>query len=114
MTGPSRSARAPRPAAGSASSSGPRCRTCPSATSPTIAELLDLPEGQRLVILAGTEQRLTAPTGLRLGLEAIHPGRSGILDAYATAQHRPPRARGRQPVVGGHPEYRRKKPTTRP
>ncbi len=49
-----------------------------------IAELFNLPEGQRLVILAGTEQRLSGSDRLRLGLEAIHPGRSGILDAYAT------------------------------
>ena len=51
-----------------------------------IAELFDLPEGQRLVILAGTEQRLDRHRPVPLGLEAIHPGRSGILDAYATAR----------------------------
>jgi 4-amino-4-deoxy-L-arabinose transferase-like glycosyltransferase len=54
-----------------------------------IAELSDLPEGQRLVILAGTDQHLAGTERLRLGLEAIHPGRSGILDAYATARDRP-------------------------
>jgi 4-amino-4-deoxy-L-arabinose transferase-like glycosyltransferase len=54
-----------------------------------IAELSGLPEGQRLVILAGTDQRLAGSERLRLGLEAIHPGRSGILDAYATARDRP-------------------------
>jgi hypothetical protein len=54
-----------------------------------ISELFDLPEGQRLVILAGTDQHLTGSDRFRLGLEAIHPGRSGILDAYATARNRP-------------------------
>jgi hypothetical protein len=54
-----------------------------------VAELSDLPEGQRLIILAGTEQHLSGSDRLRLGLEAIHPGRSGILDAYATARDRP-------------------------
>jgi 4-amino-4-deoxy-L-arabinose transferase-like glycosyltransferase len=56
-----------------------------------IDDLFTLPEGQRLVILAGTEQRLSYPDQSRLGLEAIHPGRTGILDAYATAQGRPAR-----------------------
>jgi hypothetical protein len=58
-----------------------------------IAELSHLPEGQRLIILAGTDQRLSYPDQSKLGLEAIHPGRSGILDAYATAQRRPLRGR---------------------
>jgi hypothetical protein len=48
-------------------------------------ELLSLPEGQRLVILSGNEQRLSYAVQSRLGLEAIHPGRSGVLDAFATA-----------------------------
>ena len=48
-------------------------------------DLLNLPEGQRLVILAGSDQRLSYAVQSRLGLEAIHPGRSGILDAFATA-----------------------------
>ncbi len=59
-----------------------------------VADLLNLPDGQRLVILAGTDQGLNRTVISKLGLEAIHPGRSGILDAYATAQHRPPRRRG--------------------
>ena len=54
----------------------------------TIDELFGLPEGQRLVILAGTEQRLSSADQFKLGMEAIHPGRSGILDAYATARSR--------------------------
>lgn len=48
-------------------------------------ELLALPKGQRLIILAGTGQRLSYAVQSRLGLEAIHPGRSGVLDAFATA-----------------------------
>jgi hypothetical protein len=54
-------------------------------------ELLALPEGQRLVILAGSGARLSQAVKSRLGLEAIHPGRTGVLDAYATAQSRPTR-----------------------
>ena len=46
-------------------------------------ELSNLPEGQQLVILAGGNTRF-APVQARLKLEAIHPGRSGVLDAYAT------------------------------
>jgi len=53
------------------------------------AQLFDLPDGQRLVILAGTEEHLVGTDRFRLGLESIHPGRSGILDAYATARDRP-------------------------
>ena len=48
-------------------------------------DLLALPKGQRLIILAGTGQRLSYAVQSRLGLEAIHPGRSGVLDAFATA-----------------------------
>jgi hypothetical protein len=58
-----------------------------------IDELFHLPSGQRLVILAGTERRLSYAEQSQLGLEAIHPGRSGILDAYATAQRPPLRGR---------------------
>jgi 4-amino-4-deoxy-L-arabinose transferase-like glycosyltransferase len=50
--------------------------------------LFRLPEGQRLIVLAGTGQRLSSADQSKLGLEAIHPGRSGILDAYATARNR--------------------------
>jgi hypothetical protein len=50
--------------------------------------LFSLPEGRRLVVLAGTGQRLSSTVQSKLGLEAIHPGRSGILDAYATARDR--------------------------
>jgi 4-amino-4-deoxy-L-arabinose transferase-like glycosyltransferase len=53
----------------------------------SIDGLFSLPEGQRLIILAGTKQRLSSADQSRLGLEAIHPGRSGMLDAYATARH---------------------------
>jgi 4-amino-4-deoxy-L-arabinose transferase-like glycosyltransferase len=50
--------------------------------------LFSLPDGQRLIVLAGTGQRLSSADQSKLGLEAIHPGRSGILDAYATAHNR--------------------------
>jgi hypothetical protein len=51
-----------------------------------VEDLLELPEGRRLVILAGSSERLPYAIQSRLGLEAIHPGRSGVLDAYATAE----------------------------
>lgn len=51
----------------------------------TTDELFALPAGQRLIILAGAGQNLSYPDQSRLGLEAIHPGRSGVLDAFATA-----------------------------
>ena len=54
----------------------------------SIDGLFNLPDGQRLIILAGTRQRLSSSDQSRLGLEAIHPARSGILDAYATARRR--------------------------
>lgn len=50
-----------------------------------IDDLLALPDQQRLVILYGAGRRLSYPLQSQLGLEAIHPGRTGILDAYATA-----------------------------
>jgi hypothetical protein len=49
--------------------------------------LFSLPDGQRLIILAGTGQRLSSADQVKLGLEVIHPGRSGILDAYATTRN---------------------------
>ena len=55
-----------------------------------IDDLFSLNEGPRLIVLAGTENRLSSFDQFKLGVEAIHPGYSGILDAYATA-------RGRQP-----------------
>ena len=48
-------------------------------------DLMGLPDGQRLVILVG-EHRLSYALQSQLGLWAIHPGRSGVLDAFATAQ----------------------------
>ncbi|WP_197491021.1 glycosyltransferase family 39 protein [Planctomyces sp. SH-PL62] len=53
-----------------------------------VDELLTLPDEQRLVILYGAGSRLSYSLQSRLGLESIHPGRSGILDAYATASSR--------------------------
>jgi len=56
-----------------------------------VDDLFKLPECQRLVILAGTDQHLSSADQSKLSLEAIHPGRSGILAAYATARNRLPR-----------------------
>jgi 4-amino-4-deoxy-L-arabinose transferase-like glycosyltransferase len=49
-------------------------------------QLLTLPdpEGPRLVVLVGPEHRLNYAVQSRLGLEAIHPGSGGLLDAFAT------------------------------
>jgi hypothetical protein len=41
-------------------------------------------DGQKLVIVIGTKERLLYSVQSRLGLEAIHPGRSGVLDAFAS------------------------------
>jgi hypothetical protein len=57
----------------------------------SIDELLTLPQGQRLVIFTGAGERISYAVRSQLGLEAIHPGRTGVLDAYATAHHRSPR-----------------------
>ncbi|MFO0890627.1 MAG: glycosyltransferase family 39 protein [Isosphaeraceae bacterium] len=54
-------------------------------------ELLTLPQGQKLIILSGNGQGLSSSVKSKLGLEAIHPGRLGVLDAYATAFRRPQR-----------------------
>jgi hypothetical protein len=54
-------------------------------------DLFKFPDCQRLVIFAGTDQHLSTTDQAKLGLEAIHPGRSGILAAYATARNRLPR-----------------------
>ncbi|MBX6312802.1 MAG: glycosyltransferase family 39 protein [Isosphaeraceae bacterium] len=49
-------------------------------------DLLNLPYiSPRLVILTGTRQRLSYAVQSRLRLEAIHPGRSGVFEAFATA-----------------------------
>jgi hypothetical protein len=56
-----------------------------------VDEILSLPEGQRLIIFTGSGERLSSAVKSKLGLEVIHPGRLGILDAYATAHNRPPR-----------------------
>lgn len=42
------------------------------------------PTAHRLVILAGHDQRLPYAVQSQLKLEAIHPGRHGVLDAFAT------------------------------
>jgi hypothetical protein len=48
-----------------------------------VDQLANLPPGQCLVILLGQEQ-LPYALQARLALVAIHPGRSGVLDAFAT------------------------------
>jgi hypothetical protein len=55
----------------------------------TIDEVLSLPECQRLIILARSGQGLSYAVMSKLGLEAIHPGLAGVLQAYATAHNRP-------------------------
>ena len=54
---------------------------------PDLAALLTDPDpaGQRLVIVAGSEQSLPPQVKTLLKLEAIHPGRMGVLEAFATA-----------------------------
>jgi hypothetical protein len=59
----------------------------------TTDDLFALPDGERLVILAGSEQRLPYGVQSRLKLEAIHPGRMGVLDAFATAHDARPARR---------------------
>lgn len=68
---------------------------------PRADDLLNLPDGQRLVILAGLEQRLPYAIQAQLGLEAIHPGRSGILDAFATVHDTHGKDEARRPPRGG-------------
>jgi hypothetical protein len=47
----------------------------------SIDELLSLPEGQRLVLFTGPGERLSYGVTSKKGLVAIHPGRSGLLEA---------------------------------
>jgi hypothetical protein len=56
--------------------------------------LLLLPERSRLVILVGQDQQLTYSIQSQLKLEMLHPGRSGMLTAYASS-YTPPLRRGR-------------------
>ena len=58
---------------------------------PRVDDLLRLPEGQRLFILVGTEQKLSYAAQSRMNLEAIHPSRTGLLDAFATTLNDRPR-----------------------
>lgn len=51
---------------------------------PRAQDLLALPEGERLVVLAGLDTHLTYHIQARLRLESLHPGHHGLLDAYAT------------------------------
>jgi hypothetical protein len=55
----------------------------------TVDDLLSLPDSQRLVILARSGQGLSYAIKSKLGLESIHPGLAGVLQAYATAHNRP-------------------------
>jgi hypothetical protein len=56
-------------------------------------ELRNLPEGQRLVIFAGSDQRMPYSLQSYLDLEMIHPGHTGVLDAFATTRNSQGRAR---------------------
>jgi hypothetical protein len=56
-----------------------------------VDELFSLPSVERLIVLTGTEQSLSSSEQSKLGLEAIHPGRFGVLSAYATAHSQRPR-----------------------
>jgi hypothetical protein len=58
----------------------------------SIESLFQAPSGQRLVILVGTDNRLSIADQSRLALEPIHPGVARILTAFATTtreQHTP-------------------------
>jgi hypothetical protein len=63
-----------------------------------VDDLVKLPDGQRLVILAGSETRLSYALQARLRLESLHPDGSGLLDVYATPidPPKPRTARGRE------------------
>jgi hypothetical protein len=50
----------------------------------TLDDLKGLPGGHQLVLLAGAKVRIDYSSQSRLGLEAIYPGRSGELEAFAT------------------------------
>ncbi len=71
---------------------GGRLRFLLRATLPRLAQidlihtedLRKLPGGQRLIIITGAASRLDYASQAGLGLEAIHPGRSGVLEAFAT------------------------------
>ncbi len=75
-----------------------------------VDDLLQLPECQRLFILVGTEQKLSYAAQSRLNLEAIHPSRTGLLDAFATTLSERPRgltratSRGFAEGLGGEEE----------
>lgn len=58
-----------------------------------IDDLLRLPDGQRLVILAGMGQRPFGMIKSQMNLIAIHPGSPGTLEAFATNQERSQPAR---------------------
>jgi hypothetical protein len=56
----------------------------------TVQQLQDLPENERVVVLAGTGLRLSYTMQSRLRLEVLYPGNSGLLAAYSTPVE-PPR-----------------------
>lgn len=55
----------------------------------SLDDLLRLPEGQRLVILAGMEESPSFMMQSQLNLEEIYPRRPGTLGAFATEQESP-------------------------
>jgi 4-amino-4-deoxy-L-arabinose transferase-like glycosyltransferase len=56
----------------------------------SIDELFHLVDGQRLIVLVGAEGSLSSADQFKLGVEAIHPGRFGVLGAYATTRPQSP------------------------
>jgi hypothetical protein len=59
----------------------------------SIQDLTALPRRPRLVVLVGPEPQLPYALQAQLGLEMLHPGRSGMLTAFASVAESRPRPR---------------------
>jgi 4-amino-4-deoxy-L-arabinose transferase-like glycosyltransferase len=66
-----------------------------------VQDLQNLPDTDRLVVLAGTGARLTYALQSRLRLEVLHPGLSGLLAAYGTPVE-PQRIKTAHRALNGH------------
>jgi len=64
-------------------------------------DLLQLPDGRRLVIVLGPDRKLSYATQSRLNLEVIYPGHSGLIEAFATAANDRDRPRPVSPAPAG-------------